>query len=89
MNVKMSMMDLEARKYEFIRSLFKVEKASIMDKLEKVLKKEQQEEIVAYTVEGQPLTRSQYKKELLDAEAEIERGDYTTQEDLEKESENW
>jgi hypothetical protein len=44
---------------------------------------------VAYTVDGKPLTQEQYNKELLDAVSEIERGGYTTQEDLEKESENW
>ena len=49
----------------------------------------QEDEIVAYTVDGKPLTKSEYHKELLDAEAEIERGEYTAQEDLEKESENW
>lgn len=49
----------------------------------------EEEEIVAYTVEGKPLTKSEYRQELLDAESEISRGEYTTQEDLEKESENW
>ncbi len=48
-----------------------------------------EDDIVSYTVEGQPLTKSEYRQELLDAETEIERGEYTTQEDLEKESENW
>lgn len=39
-------MDLEARKYNFIQELLKVEKPSIMDKLEKLLKKEQAEEYI-------------------------------------------
>ncbi len=40
-------MDLEARKYNFIQELFNVERESIMDVLERVLKqeKEQHQEI--------------------------------------------
>jgi len=49
----------------------------------------QEEEIVAYTVEGKPLTKSEYRQELLAAETEIEKGEYITQEDFEKEAENW
>jgi hypothetical protein len=48
-----------------------------------------EEEIVAFTVEGKPLTRASYKAELLEAKAEIKRGEYISQEDLEKESERW
>ena len=46
-------------------------------------------QIVAYTVEGKPLTRKQYNQELVDAETEIQRGELTSVEDLEKESQNW
>jgi len=44
---------------------------------------------VAYTLEGKPLTKSEYRQDLLAAEKEIEKGKYITQEDLEKEVENW
>lgn len=46
-------------------------------------------DIVAYSVDGKPLTQRQYRQELIDAEAEIGRGDFTSQEDVEKEAENW
>jgi putative addiction module component (TIGR02574 family) len=36
-------MDLEARKYNFIQELFTVERASIIDTLERVLKREKEE----------------------------------------------
>jgi len=36
-------MDLEARKYNFIQELFTIDKASVMDVLERVLKKEKEE----------------------------------------------
>lgn len=47
------------------------------------------DDIVAYTVDGKPLTRKQYNQELLEAEAEIQRGELTSVEDLEKEARNW
>lgn len=49
----------------------------------------EEDAIVAYSVNGNPLKRGQYKAELLEAIAEINRGEYITQEDLEKESDNW
>lgn len=49
----------------------------------------EEDDIVAYTVNGKPLTRKQYNRELLDAEAEIQRGKLTSVEDLEKEARNW
>lgn len=50
---------------------------------------QEEDQIVAYTVEGKPLTRKQYNQELVDAETEIQRGELTSVEDLEKESQNW
>ncbi|MFV5693575.1 hypothetical protein ACM55K_16245 [Flavobacterium sp. LT1R49] len=54
-----------------------------------VIESYQDEEIVAFTVDGKPITRAIYKSELVEAKAEIKRGEHSTQEDLEKESENW
>ena len=48
-----------------------------------------EDEIVAYTVDGKPLTKLAYKAELNEGLSEIKRGEYTTHEDLEKESANW
>ncbi len=47
------------------------------------------DDIVGYTVDRKPLTRKQYGQELLDAEAEIRRGELTSVENLEKEARNW
>ena len=49
----------------------------------------EEDQIVAYTVDGKPLTRKQYNQELVDAETEIQRGELTSVGDLEKESQNW
>ncbi|MGQ7945602.1 hypothetical protein [Flavobacterium sp. WC2509] len=49
----------------------------------------QEEEIVAFDIDKKPISREAYKASLLEAEAEIKRGEYTNQDDLEKESQNW
>ena len=49
----------------------------------------EKDDIVAYTVDGKSLTLEQYNQELLDAEAEIERGETISLEDLEKEARDW
>lgn len=54
-----------------------------------VIESYQEDEIVAYTVNGSPLTRNQYKIELSQAIEEINSGKFISQEDLEKESESW
>ena len=48
-----------------------------------------EEEIVAYTVGGKALNKESYQNELNEGIEEIKRGDFITQQDLEKESENW
>ena len=73
-------MDLEARKYEFIRQLFKVDKPKVMDKLEEVLKEEQ------------PVVRDsidQYNQDLDEAIGEIEGGEFYTMEEVRKIASRW
>ena len=48
-----------------------------------------EKEIVAYTVEGQPLTKEEYVKILDDAEAEIDNGDYYTTDEVLKMIASW
>ena len=78
-------MNIETTKLELMQLLLQTKKESILSRIKQIY----EEEIVAYTVDGKPLTKSAYKKEILEAEAEIERGEFTTQEDLEKESDDW
>lgn len=54
-----------------------------------VIESHQEDEIVAHTVYGNPLTSNQYKIELTQAIEEINSGKFISQEDLEKESESW
>jgi hypothetical protein len=84
-NIIMGALELRDSVLEYINTaderLLKVVKA--------VIESYQENDVVAYTVDGNPLTRIDYKEELQQAKAEIKRGEYTTQEDLEKESNNW
>jgi len=73
-------MDLQARKYQFIRELIKVEKASIMDKLESILKKE---------LPARRETIDEYNKEIDEAIEQIENGEYYTDDEIKKISEHF
>ena len=46
-------------------------------------------EIVAYDIKGNPITKEQYIKMVHEADERISSGKFTTMEDLEKEIENW
>ena len=54
-----------------------------------VIESYQEEEIVAFSVDGKPMTRAIYKQQLADAKLDIKNGNVISQEDLERESENW
>ncbi|AOR29154.1 hypothetical protein N9K49_02935 [Flavobacteriaceae bacterium] len=71
-------MDLETRKHEFIQKLLNVEE-SVFDKLESFLNKS--------TSRG--ISLSQYNKEIDEANARIDAGDFLTQEEVEKIANQW
>lgn len=50
---------------------------------------EENNPIVGYTPEGEPIKKSQFLADLKEAEEQIKQGQYLTIEDLEKESEQW
>jgi len=79
-------MDLKTVKLEVINKLMSVSNYSLLDKINSILDKEM---IVAYTVDGNPLTKEQYEDRLSLAEEQLLTGEYISQDDLEKESKNW
>ena len=79
-------MDLRATKLDVIQKIMNVSATSLLEKVNKLLEKEM---IVGYTVEGKPLTKESYYARLHVAEKQISSGQYLTQEELEKEVENW
>jgi hypothetical protein len=46
-------------------------------------------EIIGYTTKGEPITPETLKKSTRAASNRVKRGDYISQEELEKESEGW
>jgi len=79
-------MDLNTAKINLMQKIMTVSKASLLDKINNILDEEM---IVGFTTDGKPLTKDQYNERFLVAEKQIESGNYITQEDLEKEIENW
>lgn len=79
-------MSIQTTKLDVMQKILAVTTESIIEKINKILDKEM---IVGYTVEGKPLTKEAYNKRLQKAEEQIQSGNYVTQEELEKESENW
>ena len=79
-------MDLQATKLDVMQKIMSVSTASLLEKINNILEKEM---TIGYTVEGLPLTKKSYNERLQIAEKQIRSGEFTTQEDLEEEAENW
>lgn len=63
-----------------------VSKPSLLERIDKLLDDEM---VVGYTVDGEPLTKELYNSRLKEAEHQLKIGEYLSQEELEKESGNW
>jgi len=74
-------MDLQTRKYEFMQKLFNVNE-TLFEQLENVLKKGIKES-------SERISLEQYNKELDEAEADIEAGNYYTMEEARKIASQW
>lgn len=79
-------MSLEAIKIDLIQRLLKVEQASVLKKVESLLS---EDEIVAYTVSGEPLTKDAYSQLVKESESAVEEGDYVSHEELLKTIKQW
>jgi hypothetical protein len=82
-------MDIKARKLAFIEEFLKIESEKLISLFEKIMKDTKEttaeKEIVAYTVQGEPLTKEQYIERVKKASL----GELTSVEDLEKEMQSW
>jgi len=79
-------MNIEKSKMEVMEMLLKVRSKSLINQMKELLQKEM---IVGYTTAGKPLTLKQYNQRLAKAEKEYTEGKWLSQEDAEKESEQW
>ena len=79
-------MGIKETKLDLMQKLMTINDSKLLKKVEKLL---EEELIVGYTTDGKSLTISEYNKRLEIAEAQINSGEFISQADLEKESENW
>ena len=79
-------MNIQSIKLDLVQKLLTVKDELILKKITQILDKEI---IVAYTVDGKPLTKEQYNKSLVAAEKQIKAGNFVSQEELEKKSSKW
>ncbi len=83
-------MDLQTRKLFVIQEILAVSNEKIMEKLETLLKSNRsKDEILGYTLEGNPINKEAYIHDIDEARSQIKDGRYISQEELEKRSENW
>jgi len=83
---KKKQMDIQTTKLNVMQKIMGVSTASLLEKINDILDNEME---VAYTIDGKPLTKAMYNDRLKIAEQQLQSGNFTSQEDLEKEIENW
>ncbi len=81
-------MDIQAEKLHLIEELAKIQDIRLIVKIKELLMRKN-DPVVGYEITGAPITRKQLIKRIEEAEQRIDNGEYVTQEDLERESENW
>lgn len=74
-------MEINELKIHLLQKLMTLEDQDLLKKIDHLVNEEM---IVAYTTDGRPLTKAQYDDRLTKAEKQIEKGEYLTQEEVEK-----
>lgn len=62
---------------------------TVLKEVQALVENYENDSIVAYTVQGKPLNREEFQKEISEAEAEYKKGNFSTQDQLEEEIRNW
>ena len=81
-------MNIQARKLQLIEELVKLEDIDVLEQVKQLLL-QKNNPVVGYGANGDVITRQQLIHRLREAEERIDKGEFTTQENLEKEAENW
>ena len=84
--IKINIMGLQAVKLDVVKKILSLEQEAVIKKIEQILNNEM---VVGYTVDGKPLTQKAYNERIESAEEQLKNGQTISQNDLEKESENW
>lgn len=79
-------MNIQAAKLDLVERILSINSEEVINKINELLEKEV---IVGFTSEGRPLTKKEYDQRLEIAENQFQSGQFLTQDELEKESENW
>ena len=83
-------MDIEKQKKRIIEQVGEIEDAYVLKQIEDLLSTGMvKEPVVAYSVDGEPMTKKDLIEDLLAAKERARNGDTISQEDLEKEAESW
>ena len=82
----MSTIELKADLHHLID---KINDNAVLKAIHLLLKKQTSDESAGYEPNGKPITKKAFIKRIEKAEADIKKGNFTSIEDLEKESENW
>jgi len=86
---RLSTMDIQTEKLLLIEELTRVQDAGVIAEIRKLLLERISDPVVGYEINGEPIKPSTVVRQLEAAKQRIDRGEYTTQEDLEKEAESW
>lgn len=62
---------------------------TLLQEINRLIEHYESKEIVAYTITGEPLNLSDYKKQIETAEEQIKNGQYISHENLKKEARSW
>ncbi len=78
-------MNIEA-KYKMIEKLMLTNDENALKQVNDIL---ESVEVIGYELDGTPITKRAYIEKIQSAQLRVASGDYITQEDLEKEMEQW
>ena len=81
-------MNIEAQKLQLIEELVKLEDIDVIEQVKQLLL-QKNNSVVGYGANGDVIKRQQLINRIGEAEERIDKGEFTDQEDLEKEAENW
>lgn len=83
-----SIAELKSLLHQYISN---TDDSEILEKVQKYFRElsVKKDGIIGFSIDGTPLTRELYTKEIDEARAQARAGKVITQEELEKESENW
>jgi len=79
-------MNVQEIKLDIFQKLMQVKEPNVLNKISKIL---DEEAVIGYATDGKSLTAKEYSVRLKFAEKQIKSGKSVSQDDLEKEAENW